>query len=476
MHKILYRPILVISFVLGMLVLAELLALGSITWRNLNRINDLKQDIVRGHELEQLIFELINVPKLAKGFKPEDALERSDLHRKIAVFIAANSHQNDDGTNTLLDKIKPLLINIEEGNRQDIGQLLLISEQLLNVQSGNEEKLLSQVYKDSNLELNFALFIPVAVLLPAFMLGIVFFRRQILSPLNDLELLLKRLTKGEMQPIDDSRSEPLMQPLFTSYNRLIRRLAELEEEHITYTQTLEREIRHATHTLLEQSHSLARSERLAAVGELAASAAHELRNPLAGIQAALENMYVEYQDQEIGQRLQLVGSEVKRLTNRLNDLLAYSKQQPETAKVVDLSKLVHELLTLLRYQVNENIRLIYTIPPNLQLKLPETEFRQALLNLLLNSVQELGKQGGTINLQVQKQYDRLEVEVCDSGNGFPQDLLEQGIRPFASYHESGTGLGLSMVLRFARSLGGQLNLNNDSQGHACAKLTLPAGT
>jgi two-component system, NtrC family, sensor kinase len=475
MHKILYRPIIIISLVLGMLVMVELLALGSITWRNLHRIDNIKQDIIQGHELEQLVFDLLNAPMQASDASITPTLKNAELHQKIS-HILANRPSDENGIGTLLDEIKPFLLNIEQGDRQDIAQVLLVSQKILNLQRSNEEKLLAQVYQDSSLELNFAVFIPIAVLLPAFLLGIRFFRRQILSPLNALEKLLKRLTDGEMEPIAGYRSDPLMQPLFSSYNKLIRRLAELEEEHVAYTQTLEREIRHATHALLEQSHTLARSERLAAVGELAASAAHELRNPLAGIQAALENMCQECKDPEIAQRLPLVSAEIKRLTNRLNDLLAYSKQQPEMAKVVDVSKLVNELLTLLKYQVNENIRLVYSIPPKLQSKLPETEFRQALLNLLLNSAQELGKQGGTINLLINQTDNRLQVEVSDSGNGFPETLIEEGIRPFASYKEQGTGLGLSMVLRFARSLGGQLNLKNDSQGHACATLTLPLGT
>ncbi len=475
MHKILYRPIIIISLVLGMLVMVELLALGSITWRNLHRIDNIKQDIIQGHELEQLVFNLLNSPMQTSDVTMTPNQKGDDLHQKISHLLA-NKPSDETGIGILLDEIKPLLLNIEQGGKQqDLAQVLLVSQKILNQQRANEEKLLAQVYHDSNLELNFAVFIPIAVLLPAFLLGIVFFRQQILSPLNALEQLLKRLTGGEMQPIDETRAEPLLLPLFSSYNRLIRRLAELEKEHISYTQTLEREIRHATHALLEQSHSLAKSERLAAVGELAASAAHELRNPLAGIQAALENMCGECKDPDIAQRLPLVSAEIKRLTSRLNDLLAYSKQQPETAKVVDISKLVGELLTLLKYQVNENIRFIYSIPPNLHSKLPETEFRQALLNLLLNSAQELGKQGGTINLHINKLNDRIRVEVSDSGNGFPETLLEGGIRPFASYKDQGTGLGLSMVLRFARSLGGQLNLKNDSQGHACATLTLPLG-
>ena len=474
MHKILYRPIVVISLVLGMLVMVELFALGSITWRNLSRIDNIKQDIIQGHELEQLVFDLLNAPIHAPGEKFKPTPKNNELHEKISHFFA-DRQSGENGTGVLLDEIKALLLNIEQGNRQDVSQVLLISQNILNLQRSNEEKLLTQVYQDSRLELNFAVFIPIAVLLPAFLLGIVFFRRQILSPLNALEQLLKRLTDGEMQPIAENRKDPLMQPLFSSYNRLIRRLAELEDEHTSYTQTLEREIRSATHTLLEQSHTLARAERLAAVGELAASAAHELRNPLAGIQAALENMCDECEDPEIAQRLPLVSAEIKRLTHRLNDLLAFSKQQPETARIIDISKLVSELLTLLKYQVNENVKLICTIPPDLQSMLPETEFRQALLNLLLNSVQELGKQGGTVHLQIQKQEDSLKVEVYDSGHGFPEALLEQGVRPFASYREHGTGLGLSMVLRFARSLGGQLSLKNDSQGHACATLTLPVG-
>lgn len=472
MHKILYRPIIVISLVLGMLVMVELLALGSITWRNLSRIDKIKQDIIQGHELEQLVFDLLNSPTIASGQSVGSSLENADLHKKID-HIFANRQNNENDTSALLDEIKPLLLNIEQGKRQDIGQVLSISQKIFNLQRDNEEKLLTQVYRDSSLELNFAVFIPVAVLLPAFLLGVVFFRRQILSPLAALEQLLKRLTDGEMQPITEVRKEPLMQPLFSSYNRLIQRLAELEEEHVSYTQTLEREIRQATHALLEQSSTLARSERLAAVGELAASAAHELRNPLAGIQAALENMCYECKDPDIAQRLPLVSAETKRLTNRLNDLLAFSKQQPEAAKIVDIAKLVAELMTLLKYQVNENIKLIYSIPSDLTFVMPETEFRQALLNLLLNSVQELGRQGGTISLIVNRQADHLNIEISDSGQGFPDILLKQGVQPFASYREQGTGLGLSMVLRFARSLGGQLSLKNDSQGHACATLILP---
>ncbi len=399
-------------------------------------------------------------------------LTTEDFHKKIRHLIS-NLQTSGNGADTLLSQIKTLFINIEEGKPQDIMQVLAVSRALHSLQRDNEEKLLTQVYKDSRLELNFAVLIPIAFLLPAFILGVLLLRRQILAPLNALEQLLQRLTEGEMQPITEPRKEPLMQPLFNSYNRLIGRLRELEEEHLSHTQTLEREVRHATHALLEQSHTLARSERLAAVGELAASAAHELRNPLAGIQAALENMRSECDNQEMTERLQLVGAEVKRLTGHLNDLLAYPKQQPEAAKQVDIPKLLNELLTLLKYQVAENIIFEQIVPFDLQAVLPETEFRQAILNLLLNSAQELGVEGGKVKLVVSRQDNNLVITVSDTGHGFPQVMLQSGIRPFASYHEHGTGLGLAMVQRFVRSLDGQLLLQNDVDSHACVTLTLP---
>lgn len=472
MHKILYRPIIVISVVLGVLIMAELFALGSITWRNLARIDKIKQDIIQGHEVEQVTFDLLNAPLQGAGDEKQSLFDKSSIHKKI-THLFANQHSSDTDILGLQEKIRTLFLNIEEGRQQDLNQVLLVSQHLLDLQRGNEEQLLSQVYEDSRLELDFAVFIPVAILLPAMAFGLVLFKRRILSPLNALEQLLTRLTKGEMHPIPETKNEPLMQPLFSSYNQLIARLQELEAEHLTHTQTLEREVRNATHALLGQSHALARSERLAAVGELAASAAHELRNPLAGIQVALENMCGECESRDMAERLHLVNAEVKRLTNNLNGLLTISKHSPEPAKQIDVSKLIKELMTLMKYQVNENIQLSYAVPKGLLAVVPETEFRQALLNLLLNSVQALGKQGGKIDLKIMPQDTFLNIEVTDTGPGFPQVMLAQGVRPFASYHDQGTGLGLAMVQRFVRSLNGQLKLKNTTDNHACATLILP---
>ncbi len=471
-----YRPFFIVTLVLCSLAMIELFALGGMTWRNLQRIKTIKQDIQQGHQLQQLVFDLLNKPHTFALTSPGAAEHKRqaqiDLHRQI-LKILENQHPAAAEARQSLQELQRLLVSVEQGNQQDQIKVLRLSREVLRQQIQEEERLLDEVYSGSQQELQLAIFIPSVVLLMLLVYGYFYLKRQVIAPVGALEELLSNLVKGERRPIQDFDVDSVMQPLFHNYNQLVTRLSELEEEHRTHTDTLEQEVRQATHTLLEQSHSLARAERLAAVGELAASTAHELRNPLAGIQVALENMYNECNDEELAGRLRMVNQEVRRLTGRLNDLLAYSRQAPEKAKHIDLGKLIDELMTLLKYQIQENITLHHQVEENLGVFLPENELRQALLNLLLNAIQSIADKAGTVNLRVKRQQDRLFFEITDSGAAFPEELLEQGVRLFASYREHGTGLGLPMVQRFAKSQGGKLELKNDSQGHARASLILP---
>ncbi len=476
MHKLIYRPFLIIGLVLGVLIVLELIALSSITWRNQQRIDTIKQDITQGNQLQQWVFELLKHQReeaLAPALEGDEAVgQHSDTHQKIIDLIEAQ-YRGMTSSNVSHSKIQNILASIRQGQPKDLMHALQLSSEVLLQQMQEEEKLLDEVYLDSQLELKLAIIIPSGIFLILLCFILFFFSRHVMGPIKALDELFSNLIKGEKQPIEDIQIDSVMQPLFTNYNNLVMRLSELEQEHQSHTRLLEKEVRNATHTLLAQSHSLARADRLAAVGELAASAAHELRNPLAGIQVALENMAQDCDDADMNERIQMVHAEIKRLTGRLNDLLAFSKQTPEKAKNIDLYKLISELMTLVNYQVKENISLHYQVDPNLCAFLPENELRQALLNLLLNAIQSIGTQQGQVDLHVQHQAQQIIIQISDTGVAFPKALLEQGIRPFASYKEKGTGLGLPMVQRFAKSYGGRLELKNDSRGHACASLILP---
>jgi signal transduction histidine kinase len=187
----------------------------------------------------------------------------------------------------------------------------------------------------------------------------------------------------------------------------------------------------------------------------------------------LANLRKDVDDAELGGRLDLVIAELQRVTRLLNDLLQQSSQAPEAAREVDIERLVQELVTLLRYQIPPHIQLSATVDPGLHCRLPEDAVRQALLNLVFNSAQALHESAGTISISANAGEGELRIAVSDDGPGFPQTLLAEGIRPFASFRANGTGLGLAIVKRFARDQGGELTIANREPHGAIASIRLP---
>jgi signal transduction histidine kinase len=139
------------------------------------------------------------------------------------------------------------------------------------------------------------------------------------------------------------------------------------------------------------------------------------------------------------------------------------------------ARAVSELVTLARYQIPPQIRIEQAIDDRLVCQLPDVLLRQALLNLLLNASEALGDSPGTITITAAVVDGVLRLEVCDDGPGFPAALFETGIRAFDTHRPGGTGLGLSMVQRFARACGGTLTLANRAPHGARVTLELPCG-
>lgn len=309
--------------------------------------------------------------------------------------------------------------------------------------------------------------IPLASLMMLYLL-----RRRFLLPLRNLNVLLTRLGERDFAVAEVEDVDPVLAPLIANYNRMAERLARLESAQRQRESDLVTQVRTATRELMVQSRNLAAADRMAAIGEMAASLAHELRNPLAGVQMALANLKQELPQPDVQSRLDLVIAELRRVNNLMNSLLDQARPIDEAATHVDLRHVVTELLSLVRYQVDRGIHLESEIPEGLVCRLPENRLRQALLNLVLNAAQVLHGQG-SIRLSAHRASGRLVIEVADDGPGFPDALLSQGPRHFASHRPGGYGLGLVSVRRLALDLGGELDLANPPGGGARVTLILP---
>ena len=471
LRQLLFRPVIFVTMTLGVLVIGELVAIGRLTWMNNQRIHTIETDIGEGRHLEESIFELLHLQlKLAasKNTSESDKSQITEIENQLLDILQSHANQSPQNAETL-HTLKEVFSKALEGDQNQLTTVFEMIRHILDQQAREEEKLLINVEADGRLELQ------LAIILPLLLFWIVrhFFRTNVTEPLDSLKELLSGLAKGDMQPIERATSDPLLHALYDRYNHLVSRLQELEQEHLDYTNALETRVRQTSHALLEQSQQLARAERLGALAELAASTAHELRNPLASIQLALENMLQDCQDADLHERLQLVYQEVQRLTRTLNNLLASAHSSATSAQTVALKPALLDLLRLLKYQAHEGIRFEHRLEDNLRIFVPENEFRQVLLNLLLNSIQAIGPNNGSVLIEAHREEAQLKLTVTDSGPGFSPDFLNQGIQPFVSFKEGGTGLGLTMVQRFIKDHHGHLKISNNSEGHACVSLNLP---
>lgn len=475
MKPVYFRPVQLRGLVFLGLMLLALAILGSMIWRNLQHFETVLSYVNYSHRihnvsvgLQQGVIEyLTEAPQTLSPAALTKMLGEMELLKKDQRYLTTATRES-------LETVKNLLANLDGLEKNEKHNRLTTALKVMSKMHDDEglqrEKLLEDINLDTQSELYVALVTFVLILLGA----LLFLKQRILHPLNDLTKLLEQLTEEKYSPINTDHLDPLLLPVFNSYNDMVKHLAELEETKRLYAQSLQQEVRLATQALLEQQYSLARAERLAAIGEVAAELAHEIRNPLAGIQIAFSNFRREIDNHEQCERIELIGNELKRLARLLNDMLDQSRHAPELAADFDMAKLIRDLVVLTRYQIPESTQLEVDVHDPLPVHLPESGIRQALLNLILNSADALEKKPGLIRIRAYSDKQGTHIMVRDNGPGFSDEILNYGIRPFRTSHQRGTGLGLAMVQRFVKDVGGSIELTNLQPHGACVSLLMPA--
>lgn len=470
----LYRPVWLPAAITAAFLLVALALLTGTAWRSLERLGPVHRHLIQLSRLQEtgLRIQELLVAHLDHD-APIDPVELRRLQDEVGEILALNSHLNAE-TPQFLRQIQNTLGELAENPKDALIATLDQLHKVLALEIKAHGKLLGAVYRAGELELEIAAAIMVVLPLLA-ILTLFLVRRRFILPLRDLGQLMVLLAGQDYSRASTDGADPILRPLLENYNHLVGRLAALEKDHDAHRKSLESQVRTAAGALLEQQRHLADAQRLAAVGELAARVAHELRNPLAGIQMALTNLRRETHEPEHAERLGLVINELTRVNVLLNGLLEQSRHQPEPMTLVPVAEAVGDLLALAAYQMPERIRLERDIPPDLSCRLPRDALHQALLNLILNARDAIADGEGAIHVGARTEDGELRLEVCDDGPGFPADLLEDGIRPFSTGRKDGTGLGLAMVQRFARDAGGEVGLRNLTPRGACVTLKLPCG-
>jgi two-component system, NtrC family, sensor kinase len=293
---------------------------------------------------------------------------------------------------------------------------------------------------------------------------ILFTRRFVATPIQGLIAGTKAVSAMELdQPIDigNARGTQELDELVDSFNRMRERLKLAVAELNDMQQTLEQKVDVRTQQLKVAQRKLIQSERLATLGQLAASVAHEINNPVSGVlnlSMLLERLmanggYPPGREAEFRKYLGLISTETAPVGRIVSDLLAFSRRSKPQRAPADLNKLVRTTIGLADHKLKLiSAEVVLDLQENLPLvECDASQMQQVILNLVLNGAQAMQPRGGgklTIRTRLIAQEECAELCVQDTGEGIAPENLAKIFDPFFTTKAEGKGVGLGLAVLY----------------------------
>ncbi|OCA87069.1 PAS domain-containing sensor histidine kinase [Pseudobacillus wudalianchiensis] len=216
------------------------------------------------------------------------------------------------------------------------------------------------------------------------------------------------------------------------------------------------------------------AQKLELIGTLAASTAHEIRNPLTGIKGLVQLLNEKYNHPEDKFYFSVINKEIGRINQIVSEFLILGKPTAQKIQTVDIREIVFDLNPLIRSEAN-----LYSI--EYELTLPEQEIwvrvntdqmKQVLLNLTKNAFEAMCD-GGQLSLNVLKGEENCYITIADTGPGIKKEDLDLIFKPFFTSKEHGTGLGLVVCKRIIESFDGSIEIDSEHGFGTVVSITLP---
>ena len=287
--------------------------------------------------------------------------------------------------------------------------------------------------------------------------------RFVKNPLDNMVDTMLKVEKGDFAVRLAYHGKDEIGRLIGSFNSMVDRLDVAQKE-------------------LEQLHfqQLERADRLASIGEMAAGIAHEIKNPLAGISAAVTIIKDDMSaDDPRGAILGEVIEQVKRLDKTVNDLLFFGKPSLPELTCVDINTILTTTLKFAsQHRGGVNIERRMELQPGLPpVYADDKQMQQVFLNIVLNAYQAMptgGVLGVKSSLVVRDDVEYLRVDISDTGSGIPPQILEKIFTPFYTTKAQGTGLGLPICNKLVKLHKGDIRVASDDVSGTVFTVELPA--
>ena len=252
--------------------------------------------------------------------------------------------------------------------------------------------------------------------------------------------------------------------------------ASMYQELKNFSRQMEEKIQKTTADLRKTESQLIRSEKLAALGQLAAGIAHEIRNPLTSINILIHSLRERLPSENSQQEdLKVIEEEIHRMNEIVDQFLRFAKPASPFLEKTDVLSIVEETLQLLRPQIEKQRIVVekeFQALPMIQMD--REQMKQAMLNLLLNAIQAM-PEGGQLTLKGQnsKEGQWIHLSIEDSGMGISPKDIDKLFDPFFSTKEGGIGLGLSITHRIIDQHHGKIEVENAPEKGTIFTVWLP---
>ncbi len=215
--------------------------------------------------------------------------------------------------------------------------------------------------------------------------------------------------------------------------------------------------------ILERERELARADKLAALGTVAAGMAHEIKNPLSVIKGMTQVLQENLKDENFTEKFsQIIPRQLDRINNIVENLLRFGKKHELKISDLNINQVLKETLLLVKEQCKKkNIKIIEEYEELPAIAGDPEQLSQAFLNLALNAIQAIAE-NGELKLKTKKlKNDEIFIEISDTGIGIPEESLGKIFDPFFTTKEKGAGLGLAVTYRIIKEHRGEIRVKSE---------------
>ncbi len=305
-------------------------------------------------------------------------------------------------------------------------------------------------------------------------------------PITKFLIGTREISSGNLNYTIDIKRNDEIGVFAESFNKMTEDLRKAKKEITEWSSELEKRVEEKTEELKKTQERILQIEKMASLGKLSATVAHELNNPMAGIltyskliQRKLQNKNLQPEEKDtILKQLKMIESESDRCGKIIKDLLLFSKKQRIEIKPNSLNDIVKMSLQLVSHHLElNNIEVRKELQPNLpQVNVDENQIKQMLLALIVNAVEAMDKNGVlTISTIYKASEKKVYLSVKDNGRGIPEEVMPHIFEPFFTTKNAvkGFGLGLSVVYGIVQNHRGEIKVDSRPNEGTIFTIKLP---